>query len=722
MKAIQIISQDLFDKIRSRFDNLEMGNENGAVTIDPAEARFFDFDFIQEGVLLGRVSISLNDPGSLKVYYSREITEGIDSDVKIQWFSFLKEMRFFAMRRLLRFDTRDIAKSNLDRNDFEFLANKGKKEKNNMSMTESKWHRKTSKTSRAVKGATEVIVRHHDSMEEMAPGLRSHPKRIKAIFIQNREGERYKYPFIHTAGAFAMAQHVDHGGVPHDSGGKAIIRMSEEIAKLAEFAKKIKTPTLNSEAMGIAERAVGRLNELKKQMANLSKRRYYEQWIAELQEPEDDGLMTELDPVTMEQYKSKFTQSSFNEDLVEFFPLIHSIMQEKIDLEEYVNEEEGKFKVSCSQCGEEFMRDKKEGFSHCKDHTGMKSLDENESTNQFEKFVEWAEAMENGDLTDDQKEELKTALDNIETSGPKLELNTAYDFFADFGLTDKDLEQKFETAKNEFDDMDPMDVFKSWAKENGKEDLLSYLGIEDEEAGAEPAAAPAEPAAAPAPTQPVAENSQEKMIEKISEIIKSRFNLSNENVAPFNGREGILLDVEKSCKEEFGDSISEEMLGKIRDLAERYMDKLSDMWERKHGKTAPGNDELSRIKHLSKIQDGRGYSEESNNIQGVEEMLSSLQKSELLNTLKDKWRGGSLDQTIQDTLDSLYAGHFIDRSQRQDAEDFLYSVSDRLFGTDSDDDDISGDEDFMLGLKHDNSRPRFDENLERIKKLSGLAK
>lgn len=583
MKAIQIISQDLFDKIRSRFDNLEMGNENGAVTIDPAEARFFDFDFIQEGVLLGRVSISLNDPGSLKVYYSKEITEGIEPETKKEWFGFLKEMRFFAMRRLLRFDTRDIAKSNLDRNDFEFLANKGKKEKTTMSMTESKWHRKTSKTSRAVKGTTEVIVRHHDSMEEMAPGLRSHPKRIKAIFIQNREGERYKYPFIHTAGAFAMAQHVDHGGVPHDSGGKAIIRMSEEIAKLAEFAKKIKTPTLNSEAMGIAERAVGRLTELKKQMANLSKRRYYEQWINELEAPEDDGLMTELDPVTMEQYKSKFTQSSFNEDLVEYFPLIHSIMQEKIDLEEYVEE------------GQEENQEE------------MQDENLEKTVKKVSEFAAWAEAVENGDLTDDQKEELKVALDQIKTSGPELELNTAYDFFAEYGLTDRDLEQKFEIAKNEFEDMDPMAVFKSWAKENGKEDLLDYLGIEDEEPATEPAAttepaaaaaAPATPAATP-PAQPVAESDHGKMIEKISEIIKSRFNLSNENVAPFNGREGILLDVEKTCKEEFGDAVSEEMLGKIRELAERYMDKLSHMWERKHGRPAPGNDELSRMRKLA---------------------------------------------------------------------------------------------------------------------------
>ena len=41
-----IISQDVFDKIRSRFRNLEMGDPQGEVTANPKEAHFFDFDFV----------------------------------------------------------------------------------------------------------------------------------------------------------------------------------------------------------------------------------------------------------------------------------------------------------------------------------------------------------------------------------------------------------------------------------------------------------------------------------------------------------------------------------------------------------------------------------------------------------------------------------------------------------------------------------------------------
>jgi hypothetical protein len=352
MSPIQIISQDVFDKVRSRFQNLEMGDETGAVTIDPTEARFFDFDFVNEGANLGRVSISLNDTGSLKVYYSQGITENQEDMAKKMWYNFLREMRLFAMRRLLRFDTRDIAKDNLDKNDFQYLATKSSKEQA-MSMNESRWSPKsTKKTSRAVRGRTEVIVRHNEAVDELYAGARSQPKKIKAIFIQNQDGERYKYPFIHPAGAFAMAQHVDHGGVPHDTAGKAIMNMSEQIAQLQEFSRHVRSATLHDDATGIVQRTGQRLQELKSQVAALGMRHHYESWMETF--VGNDAGDTVLDDVTMEQYKQKFTETNFKEEIAKFFPLIHSIMSETntIDLESYVKEASDE-KCTCDDSGEE---------------------------------------------------------------------------------------------------------------------------------------------------------------------------------------------------------------------------------------------------------------------------------------------------------------------------------------------------------------------------------
>ncbi len=635
MKAIQIISQDLFDKVRSRFQNLEMGDETGAVTIDPAEARFFDFDFVYEGVNLGRVSISLNDLGSLKIYYSQGITENQDDISKKQWYAFLKEMRLFAMRRLLRFDTRDIAKTNLDKNDFQHLAaTQGPKEEEPMNVNESRWTQKSSKkTSRAVKGATEVIVRHHKPVDEMFPGSRSQRKNIKAIFIQNRDGERFKYPFIHPAGAFAMAQHVDHGGVPHDPAGKAIIRMSEQIAQLQEFQRSVQHTQLHDDAMGITEKAVGRLQELKACVERLSKRHHYESWVSEFTDQEQP-IMAELDDVTMETYKQAFTQSSFNENLASLFPLIHSIMQEanKVDLEDYVQE------GTCSACH--------------KDPCECEKEEDKVKESVFDQFEEWAEAVEQGKITDDQIESLKQAVSELPDG--KLELGpegqTAFQFFSEFGLEDSDLEEKLKAAAEVDPNSDGLEALQTWATDNYPE-LLVALGISggEEEPEAEPAgaaSAPSEPeaevGAQPEEPAPAVEGEEEEerhadpraMIQEVAKIVKSFYNRDNPEVGPFRGGEGIVLDVKKSIGEKFGEEAGEQ----AAQLAEKFMQKLTMEWESRHGRPAGNVDDSDGLARLKELL---------GNVKQKVESIGGPKKSEVPAYLR-KEKGGDWKTSTQD--------------------------------------------------------------------------
>lgn len=615
MKPIQIISQDLFDKVRSRFQNLEMGDETGAVTIDPSEARFFDFDFVYEGNNLGRVSISLGDLGSLKVYYSQGITENQDDPVKHEWFKFLKEMRFFAMRRLLRFDTRDITKTNLDKNDFQHLAaTQGPKEETDMTqVSESRWNsqKSTKKTSRAIKGQTEVIVRHANPVDEEFAGSRSQRKNIKAIFIQNKDGERFKYPFIHPAGAFAMAQHVDHGGIPHDDAGKAIIKMSEQIAQLQEFQRKVHRATLHDDATGITERAVGRLQELKAQVECLGKRQHYEKWMAEFNGMGDASAMP-LDDVTMEQYKQKFTQTSFQEELSAFFPLLHSIMSEdnSVDLEEFVKESD---------------EDTEEAFD-----IGMGAASHGKANPETE-FAEWAEAVEQGKLTDDQVAELKQAVSDL--NGEALPLGpdgqTAWQFFSELGIESGDLEEKLQDAANVNPEDDALEVFKIWAQESYPE-LAVALGMSN--------SAPAQQEPEQPPEQPTAENEEqggmpnktmptrEDVIKEVAKLVKSRFNKDNPKVGPFNGAPNIALDVKKKCEEMFGETVGDQAEG----LALQFMEKLSKQWESAHGSV--DNDGLARLKELlgnvkAKVEgigdQGNGGTDFNNNIMSAEEGIGS---------------------------------------------------------------------------------------------------
>ena len=44
MKNLDVISEELFNKIRGRFQNVTIGDAEGQITNEPSQARFFDFD------------------------------------------------------------------------------------------------------------------------------------------------------------------------------------------------------------------------------------------------------------------------------------------------------------------------------------------------------------------------------------------------------------------------------------------------------------------------------------------------------------------------------------------------------------------------------------------------------------------------------------------------------------------------------------------------------
>ena len=380
MNAIELIAQDLFDKVRSRFSNLQMGDENGGVTVDPTEARFFDFDFVVEGNNLGRVSMSINNLGTLKLFYSQGILEGHDPITTEYWYDFLKEMRQFAMRRILRFDARDISKGNLEKSDFQYLAQNGSKEDN---MTEAQMYG-SSKSSYRPLEKTLLIIRHNQKVGEDR-GARSRGNNIKAIFIQNEAGERFKYPMAHLAGARAMQRHVANGGAPYDVTGSEIIKMSEQIKALSTFKRQVgNTEQLATEARGIVDRVGSKLNTLRSTLESISKQTHYESW-RESVEAADLIEQSEIDPATLEDYKSKFTVSSFKEDLAQYFPLVYSIMQEvgELNLEDYVGEDSKDDEHDCG-CEDECTCDevKEDVFSKFEAWADEVTLENNEPIEQ----------------------------------------------------------------------------------------------------------------------------------------------------------------------------------------------------------------------------------------------------------------------------------------------------------------------------------------------------
>lgn len=319
---LRSISTDLFYKVRSRFSGLKLGEESGEITINPEDAVFFDFDYMEGENAIGHVSISLAEPSSMKVYYSTGITENMDSVEKDGWYQFLKSMRAFAKRRLMSFDARDISKDNLDKKDYAFLSQYSKNSQVGESvMSEGMYG--TNKTSYQKLENTKLIVKHNKTVDETSPGARA--RNITALFVENSAGERFKYPFIHLAGARAMQRHVQEGGLPYDDIGKYIVSISEQIAQLKSFSNYVnRNDLLNDDTNSIVEKGRNALEGLKTEIHKLSKRGYYSQFKEQFQPSEYADVPQEV----VDELTSKFTVKKFNEEMKDVFPIIHRLMSE----------------------------------------------------------------------------------------------------------------------------------------------------------------------------------------------------------------------------------------------------------------------------------------------------------------------------------------------------------------------------------------------------------
>ena len=334
MDATNNIATDLFYKIRSRFKGLKLGNETGQITINPEEARFFDFDYMEGEKAIGHVSISLAESNSLKVYFSAGISESMDVGQKKNWYSFLKELRVFAKRRLMSFDTRDIAKDNLDRRDYEFLTQQKQPTPQPNTVIQPVGESKMNVNESTMYGSknvsyqklmdTRLIIKHSQAvMDDTQPGART--RNISALFVENQDGERFKYPFIHLSGARAMQRHVANAGVPYDDIGKSIINMSEQIAQLKSFNNYVvRNDLMNFETNNIVERSQQQLNDLRDNLSRLGKQAHYEAYRENFAPQQQYEIPQEV----VEDYTEKFTVRNFKEDIKSVFPVLYRLMKE----------------------------------------------------------------------------------------------------------------------------------------------------------------------------------------------------------------------------------------------------------------------------------------------------------------------------------------------------------------------------------------------------------
>lgn len=187
----------------------------------------------------------------------------------------------------------------------------------------------SSRTSRQTLENARIIVKHRNPVNEESRGSRS--RNISAIFIENGEGERFKYPFKHLNGARAMARHVANGGVPSDMVGEAIVEHSSNLSKLKEFMNVVnKQGLVNENNRSIVANVKQKMDSIKESIKRIQGAKGYTAFVESmaLNEKSEEAEITED---TVNDYVAKFTKSTFEESLKDILPLVHRVNEEEME-------------------------------------------------------------------------------------------------------------------------------------------------------------------------------------------------------------------------------------------------------------------------------------------------------------------------------------------------------------------------------------------------------
>jgi len=348
------IAQELYGKIQTRFSDIKIGDEHAEVLSkkeDIPKARFFEFEYEEDGESLGTIAITLDKDDGVVVQVSGDLVDNRDSTTHHGAYKFIRSFRQFAKDRLLNFDIQNIGKSNLDKRDYTFQAKR--KEEPVMAqqpVMENKMYG-NARMSYQDLGEARLVVKHTQPINmDLAAGRTQH---IDAIYIENAQGERFRYPYKHLNGARALAEHIKHGGNPYDSIGKHICSLSEELASLRKFKGYVSRQEQVSEAMGsVTDRVLDRIEQIKETIHKLQRPAYYESFVEAFEEQEEQMIPEEIQNDLID----RLTIRTFNEELKAVFPYIYKFVDES---------ELPVLEVGADDIlGELFDGDKEEGTTH----------------------------------------------------------------------------------------------------------------------------------------------------------------------------------------------------------------------------------------------------------------------------------------------------------------------------------------------------------------------
>ncbi len=292
-------------------NRLQLFDSEGKRTVEPEQARRFWSDDL-------KLMVHLDDkpsPGEIKVNVSAN-----NESSQIGLKKLFDSIRGISKKSLLQYTLKTFGKE-LSPKDFAYQTvgsdNMEKIKESSLSRAYG-----STKSSFQNLDSAKLIIRHTKPIDEGSRGSRA--RNISALFVENSEGERFRYPYNHLAGARAMTRHVAEGGTPYDNVGSYVTKLSEETFELSKFNRYARSNNLVNEDTGpIIENVRNRIRSLKETLKRMSSHRGYATQVQTLGETK-----TELDEELVNNLKDKFTVVHFDESIESVLPYVANIVSE----------------------------------------------------------------------------------------------------------------------------------------------------------------------------------------------------------------------------------------------------------------------------------------------------------------------------------------------------------------------------------------------------------
>ena len=308
MLSSETVAEKIFKILKGNGHEIQMFTDEGATTVDPSTSRRFYLS--DTGTM-----VSLDETDSTREI---KVSVGANTDMDLLKDT-LYQVKKLANQSIIEYTLKNYTKQ-IEPKDFDYQAQKVR-DMNTVNEAIGQAYG-SSKSSYQKLESAKLIIKHNKPVNEEQRGSRS--RNISAIYIENADGERYKFPSNNLAGGRAMLRHVKEGGTPYDDFGKHIVEQCIELKKLKEFKRySDKNNLVNEDTAEIVEAVTSRINNIRENLNKLKGSKTYSAALEAFSNADE-----QLDEDDFAEIKNKFTVQYFDENVEGALPYVQALVKE----------------------------------------------------------------------------------------------------------------------------------------------------------------------------------------------------------------------------------------------------------------------------------------------------------------------------------------------------------------------------------------------------------